>query len=130
MPMDGLTRRAAIGLGVLSGPAIRATLAQEGPVESRGRRSVPTILEVAIAVPIYGETRPIVIGAGRHFHVVVSNLSDRELRLWDDHCAEGAPNLSFELVEGGVIHTVRRADQDWAKNFPIAVKLRPRGLAG
>lgn len=123
--MDGLTRRAAIGLGMFAWPAIRATVAQEGPYESRGRRHVATILEVAIAVPNYGETRPIVIGPGRHFHVVVSNLSDRASRLWDDHCAEGAPNLSFEVVEGGVSHTVRRADQDWAKNFPIAVELLP-----
>jgi hypothetical protein len=118
-PMTDLSRRAAIGLALSSGPATRATFGQE--------RSQPVapVIGIAIAVPIYDGIWPITIGPSRHYHVVISNRSDQTLRFWDDHCSEGEFNVSFEVYEGSFLKVIRRSGLAWAKNFPITVALDP-----
>ena len=54
--MKDLSRRAAMGLGLITGPATSAAFAQERT------KLVPPIIDVAIAVPIYDGIRPITIG--------------------------------------------------------------------
>jgi hypothetical protein len=117
--MKELSRRGAIGLGLLSGSATCAAFAQESI------KLVPSIIDVAIAVPIYDGIRPITIGPSRHYHVAISNLSSQPLRLWDDHCSEGEFNLAFEIADDKGLKLIRRRGQDWAKNFPITVELQP-----
>ena len=118
--MRSLSRRALMGLGLISGPAACAAFAQE-----RTTKLAPPVIDVSIAVPIYDGIRPITIGSGRHFHVVISNLSEQPLRLWDDHCSEGEFNVAFEVYEDEKLRLIRRIGQDWAKNFPITAELQP-----
>ncbi len=120
--MKDLSRRAAMRLGLISGPATSAALAQERT------KLVPPIIDVAIAVPIYDGIRPITIGPSRHYHVVISNPSNQPLRLWDDHCSEGEFNLAFELADDKGLKLIRRRGQNWSKNFPIAVELQPEDV--
>lgn len=117
--MDILSRRGAIGLGFLSGPAILAACAEAGAgIGLAGP-------DVAIAVPVYDGHRPITIGPGRHFHVVVANRSDRPFRVWPDHCSWGESNLAFEVSDGRAVVPIRRRPQMWSKNLPRAVELGP-----
>ncbi|QEH31937.1 hypothetical protein OJF2_04040 [Aquisphaera giovannonii] len=115
--MDRLSRRGAIGLGFMSGPASMAALAGAGDAAG------PAAPEVSIAVPLYNDERAIAIGPGRRFHVVLANRSERPLRLWSDRCSDGEDNLRFELFEGRGVEVVRRSPRDWDKNFPMAVTL-------
>jgi hypothetical protein len=118
--MTGISRRSAIGLGLISVPATCGAFAQE-----ERTKLVPATIDVAIAVPIYDGIRPITIGPSRHYHVVVSNRSDQPLRLWDDHCSEGEFNLAFEVADDKGLKLIRRRGQDWSKNFPITLELHP-----
>ena len=116
--MKDLSRRAAVGLGLISGPATCAAFGE------RRTKPVSPIIDVAIAVPIYDGIRPITIGPSRHYHVVISNRSDQPLRLWDDHCSEGELNLAFEVHDDKGLKLIRRRGQSRSKNFPIAIELQ------
>lgn len=65
-------------------------------------------------------------GQGRHFHVVVTNVSDRPLRLWRDWCSWGYFALSFVATgEDGRRVTIRKKDREWSKNFPDSILVPP-----
>jgi hypothetical protein len=117
--MRDVSRRAAIALGLVSGPVTCAVLAQENA------KPTPSVIDIAIALPIYNSIRPITIGPSRHYHVVISNRSNQLVRLWDDHCSQGEFNLAFEVREGDGPKFIRRRGQEWAKNIPIALELQP-----
>jgi hypothetical protein len=117
--MNDVSRRAAIGLGLVSGPVTCAVLAQEN------MKPVPSVIDVAIALPIYNGIRPITIGPSRHYHVVIANRSNQLARLWDNHCSQGEFNLAFEVCENYGSKFIRRRGQDWAKNIPITLELQP-----
>lgn len=120
--MNTLSRRGAMGLGLMAGSALAAAPA-------RAKAGVaPVLPELSIAVPLHDNERPITIGPDRHFHVTLANRSEQPLRLWSDHCSEGEDNLGFQVSEGGVVKTIRRNSQEWAKNFPIVVTLAPGDL--
>ena len=51
-------------------------------------------ITVSIAIPVHGEQRP--LNKNEHFHVLVTNTSDKPLRLWTDRFSWGYDNLSFE----------------------------------
>jgi len=79
-------------------------------------------IAVSIAVPHHGTER--VVGSGSygrdpHFHVIVSNLSDRPQRIWREWCSWGYYALSFELSdENGKTWTVKKKPRDWTMNNP------------
>lgn len=53
------------------------------------------------------------------FHVVVTNVSTRPIRLWRDWCSWGYFNLSFVGTErDGKTFTVKRKPRGWDKNDP------------
>jgi hypothetical protein len=64
--------------------------------ESAKKEAKPE-LKVSIAVPVWKEHRTWWWSSG-HFHVVVTNISDKTIRLWDDYCPNGYGSLSFNMV--------------------------------
>jgi hypothetical protein len=60
------------------------------------------------------------------FHVVVTNTSDRPVRLWREWCSWGYFNLSFVVTrDGGRPVTVRKKPRGWDRNFPDATLVPP-----
>ena len=58
----------------------------------------------------------------KHFHVVVTNLSNGPISLWQEWCSWGYFNLSFEARDaGGRTTTIAKKPRDWTRNFPCPV---------
>ena len=54
-----------------------------------------------------------------HFHVIITNLSDKPVRLWRDWCSWGEQTLSFEVTdENGNAIVVKRSARSYRKNYP------------
>jgi len=61
-----------------------------------------------------------------HFQVVVTNVSNQNLRLWREWCSWGYFNLSFEATDqNGRTVTVSKREQGWDKNFPDPILVLP-----
>jgi len=55
----------------------------------------------------------------QHFHVVLTNVSKKPMRLWREWCSWGYSNLSFAATDqGGKTTMVTKAPRGWDKNFP------------
>jgi hypothetical protein len=78
-------------------------------------------LKVAIAVPA-GKSGVRTVTLARpesHFHVVLTNTSDKPLTLWREWCSWGYYNLAFEYTdEGGMLRRIAKVERGWRKNFP------------
>ena len=62
---------------------------------------VETNLEVSIAIPERNGKRVLEYSSRNpHFHVVVTNTSDKPQRLWREWCSWGYYCLYFELSDG------------------------------
>ena len=62
----------------------------------------------------------------QHFHVVVTNTSDKPVRLWREWCSWGYYNLSFLVTgEDGKPIVVKKAWRGWKKNAPDSTTLPP-----
>lgn len=76
-------------------------------------------LAVAIAIPINHNQRSIHLGTKQPFHVVVTNTSDKPLKLWREWCSWGYFNLTFEIDDGtGKVVTLKKKPRGWDKNYP------------
>ena len=63
---------------------------------------------------------------GQRFHVVVTNVSARPVRLWREWCGWGYHALSFQVVDDkGKPFVVRKKQRAWRKNFPDWTELGP-----
>lgn len=85
-------------------------------------------LSVSIAVPERESKRTIDIRKpGSHFDVVVTNLSKRELRLWETWNSWGYYNLSFECLDekGNVVNSISKKPTNWTRNAATWVTLKP-----
>jgi hypothetical protein len=62
-----------------------------------------------------------------HFHVILTNVSDKPQRLWNDSCSWGYGRLYFEVTDrkGNVRH-VKQVERIWEKNYPDWFYLSPR----
>jgi hypothetical protein len=87
----------------------------------------PTI-SVSIAVPPrddgvrYLEDR----GPESHFHVVVTNLSNKPQRVWSTSFSKGYSALSFEMTDkNGTKWIAKRRERDWPRNIPSWWSLPP-----
>ena len=61
-----------------------------------------------------------------HFDVVLTNVSDKPVRLWKEWCSWGYFCLSFEVQDGtGKLTAVRKTPRGWDKNFPSFQTLQP-----
>ncbi len=84
---------------------------------------------VSIAVPLNSDgVRKInVRDEGSHFHVVVTNESDKETRLWEPWNSWGCQNLQFEVLDdaGNHIHSITYAQTWFTRNSPSCITLAP-----
>jgi len=63
-----------------------------------------------------------------HFHVVITNQSDRNIRLWEEWNSWGYFNLTFEIYDtnGESIGTIKKSSTIWSRNFPSWLELAPK----
>jgi hypothetical protein len=87
-------------------------------------------ISVAVSVPASSATngnRMIRSGtADAHFHVVVTNGSEKPRRIWRDDCSWGYAALSFEITDDtGKTWTVEKKPRGWLANEPFYWILEP-----
>lgn len=77
----------------------------------------PSGLSVKIVIPLHGKFRSLY--EGTHFHVMITNQTDKTLRLWTDRYSWGYDNLFFEVIErDGKRTKIFKKTKSWNKNFP------------
>ena len=113
-------------LGVL-GAGTMASLSADRPAESA---QVPS-LSIRIVPTSYRDDGGRTIGLyhpSHHFYVVLTNDSDKLIRLWKEWCSWGSDNLSFEVTEEkGRSVAVTKSQRDWTKDFPDWEVIPPGG---
>jgi hypothetical protein len=63
---------------------------------------------------------------GNNFYVLLTNVSNKPVRVWQEWCSWGYYNLQFEIVEkNGTKHLVTKKPTGWTRNFPDYVELTP-----
>ena len=84
-------------------------------------------LRVSIAVPANNGRRAIILNRpDSHFHVVVTNVSDKPVRLWREWCSWGYFNLTFKVTDGaGEEFVAKKTQHEWTKNYPDFQDLAP-----
>lgn len=84
-------------------------------------------ISVSIAVPEgSGERRIDDRDRTTHFHVIVSNSSEKTQRIGQEWCSWGYFGLTFELTdERGKKWVAKKKPRDWTRNFPAWWTLRP-----
>jgi hypothetical protein len=81
-------------------------------------------ISISIAIPVHHGHRS--LDLNDHFHVLVTNVSDKPLRLWTDQYSWGYENLSFEqILDDGTVIEIRKKAREWRKNFPDWLELQP-----
>ena len=86
-------------------------------------------IKVELVIPSQdGAGRVSLDNARAHFHVLLSNVSPRQQRVWRDSSSWGYYALSFELTdEGGTRHEVRKRRTGFTRNVPASWLLAPGG---
>ncbi len=84
---------------------------------------------LAIAVPMQDEARVVYLSSGSNkigFHVVLTNTSGKDLRIWESWNSWGYGNLSFEWTgKDGKAVKVARGPRVWDKNYASYLTLTP-----
>ena len=99
--------------------------------ENRAQRScrAGNPLSVSISVPQRESKRIIdVRQPASHFHVIVTNTSDRDLNLWETWNSWGYFNLRFDVLDGmgKVAYSItKNQNREWTVNYPSWVTLKP-----
>lgn len=85
-------------------------------------------LSLTIAVPIHNGQRTIQVGRqAPRFHVIIENLSERQVNLWREWYSWGYFNLKFQITdEKGVMWIAKKKEKEWEKNFPDFVSVDSR----
>ncbi|EMN01814.1 hypothetical protein LEP1GSC021_1623 [Leptospira noguchii str. 1993005606] len=85
-------------------------------------------LEVSIVIPgndkekslfIYDSSDKII------FHVLVKNVSNKEIRIWKDWNSWGYDNLSFQIQTDQENINIYKEGKEWLKNFPDFWSIKP-----
>lgn len=81
-------------------------------------------IALSIAIPVHHGQRS--LNEYNQFHVLVTNVSDKPVRLWTDRYSWGYDSLSFELLQGdGKVTPIIKKPRGWDKNFPDWLELQP-----
>ena len=91
-------------------------------VPSQGAGPKEAALSVRI-VPMYfyekGDRAIALRDPSQHFYVVVSNISQEPVRLWQEWCSWGYCTLSFTVIDAdGKTIVVKKAERAYMRNFP------------
>jgi hypothetical protein len=116
------------GLLAILSAILLVPAAERGPVSARLRAVVvadqpAAPISVRIVPTSVSEKRGRAISLYRpsdHFYVIVTNTSDKPVRLWAESCSWGYRNLSFAVTdETGTTTTVAKIPIDWTVNPPV-----------
>ena len=79
----------------------------------------------SLAIQIVGKN--IQVGHKSDFHVVLTNQSDSDIRLWEEWNSWGFNNLTFEVLDdkGKSVGTIKKMSHNWTVNGPSYVELAP-----
>lgn len=85
-------------------------------------------ISVSVAVPPNkGERRIEHREKSAHFHVIISNTSDKQLQIWRESCSWGYSGLTFEFTdERGKKWTAKKKPRVWTRNVPDWWTLQPQ----
>ncbi len=84
-------------------------------------------LSIFIAVSAKHGSRTIELySPSSHFHILITNTSTHDIKLWHEWSSWGHANLRFEVTdEKGKSWFVNKKDKKWTKNFPDVITLSP-----
>ncbi|MFT7638897.1 MAG: hypothetical protein ACI9G1_000622 [Pirellulaceae bacterium] len=83
-------------------------------------------VKISIAIPMHHGHRS--LNDGDHLHVLVTNVSDKPIRVWTDRFSWGYDNLSFEMIDNdGNVTRVIKKPRNWTKNYPDWLELEAGG---
>lgn len=84
-------------------------------------------ISVSVAIPTrHGERRIEYGDRTTHFHVIVSNTSEKPQRIWREWCSWGYYGLTFEFAdERGKKWVAKKKPAIWTRNFPDWWTLAP-----
>ncbi|MDI7165475.1 hypothetical protein [Leptospira santarosai] len=86
-------------------------------------------LEVSIAIPGNDKEKSLIIYESSDkiiFHVLVKNVSNKEVRIWKDWNSWGYDNLSFQIqTDQENINIYKTEEKEWYKNFPDFWSIKP-----
>ena len=108
--------------------AISALLAAPSTVSGAERDTAPPLrVEIVPHVSSVQRMPSILLWeSGDHFHVVLTNISKRPVRLWREWCSWGYFNLSLESRDReGKTLSVSKRERDWDRNYPDWMELLP-----
>jgi hypothetical protein len=72
------------------------------------------------------ERRLVQMDATSHFHVLLTNRSDRSQRIWETWNSWGYYSLSFEVIDrAGEKRVVKKLDTNFTRNFPSSLAIAP-----
>ncbi len=89
---------------------------------------------IDVAIPLRNKSSRIRINSNSksinnirsHFNVVLTNNTDKPIKLWQEWCSWGYYNLSFEIIDAtGKKHTLTKGDMVWTANFPDTLTIPP-----
>ena len=80
-----------------------------------------------VAVPQTSGKNGQILNVSQSFHVVLSNTSLHDLKLWDEWSSKGYFNLSFEFKgkDGKVVSVAKNPDVFWFKHSPQEIVVHP-----
>lgn len=105
---------------------VLAALMLPGDVGDGGERGGPSGPPISVRIVPTSHREKTGRAIGGRFHVVVTNVSPRPIRLWRDWCSWGYFNLSFVGTErDGKAFTVKRKLRGWDKNYPDWMMIAP-----
>lgn len=85
-------------------------------------------LSLTIAVPVHDGQGTIQVGRqATRFNVIIENLSEHQINLWQEWCSWGYFNLKFQFTDKkGTMWIAKKKEKEWEKNFPDFVSIGPR----
>ena len=88
-------------------------VAEERRTDSLSVRIVPTSFRER------GGRTIVLSNPSDHFHIIITNTSDKPVRLWRDWCSWGEQTLSFQITdENGKAFLVKRLPREYTKSYP------------
>jgi hypothetical protein len=112
-------------IGCLVGLSCREARQQANVSEPTAQ---PSPISISIAVPAEnGAERSVIYrDASTHFHIIVSNVSAAQQRIWSDICSWGWNGLSFEITDDNAKTWVaKKMHSAWTGNIPTFWTLDP-----
>ncbi|EMY16126.1 hypothetical protein LEP1GSC043_2940 [Leptospira weilii str. Ecochallenge] len=92
-------------------------------------KSEQELLEVSIAIPGNDNEKGFMIYESSNkitFHVLVKNVSNKEVRIWQGWNSWGYYNLSFQIqINQENVDIYKTQEKEWPKNFPAFWSIKP-----